>query len=64
MVNVYILFIIITCLSKVNNICVGYMLFCDIMIYVIAMLAFYVVIGHNFEEQFEDTKGVIRFRKL
>jgi hypothetical protein len=23
------------------------------------MLAFYVVIGHNFEEQFEDTKGVI-----
>jgi len=39
------------------------MLFCDIMIYAIAMLAFYVVIGHNLEEQFEDTKGVIRIRK-
>ena len=34
------------------------MLFCDIM-----MLAFYVVIGHNLEEQFEDTKGVIKIRK-
>ena len=40
------------------------MLFCDIMIYAVAMLTFYVVIGHNFEEQFEDTKGVIRIVNL